>query len=258
MKKLLIAAFLMAVAFNISAQIEDELSGFRADEKGILIKKVTELEKNSIVNPDEGLMVYQTTSPEGFHYYNGSEWLMLSVSSQVISKINDDDLDTRVETEKNPDEDLIKFYIAGLEKWRITERAIENRNSGNSLFLGKEAGMNDDLSFKYNTFVGNASGRLNVDGELNTAIGFQTLSNSVSSNLNIAIGHQALKFNLSGNENTSIGVFSMLSNTDGYQNVSVGSFSAYSNTSGFANTSLGTKSFFNNTTGSKNLSVCSF
>ena len=42
--------------------------------KGILIPRMTMFQRNSIQNPAEGLMVYQTNSTKGYWYYDGTEW----------------------------------------------------------------------------------------------------------------------------------------------------------------------------------------
>lgn len=56
-----------------------ELSG---NSKGILIPRMTMLQRNAIANPAEGLMVYQTDETKGFWYYSNGSWLSLT-NSQV-------------------------------------------------------------------------------------------------------------------------------------------------------------------------------
>jgi hypothetical protein len=49
--------------------------------RGLLIPKMTMVQKNAIVNPVEGLMIYQTDSTKGFWYYNKSgQWKSNGVS----------------------------------------------------------------------------------------------------------------------------------------------------------------------------------
>ena len=40
--------------------------------KGLLIPRMTEVEKNSISFPAEGLIIYQTDADAGFYFYDGT------------------------------------------------------------------------------------------------------------------------------------------------------------------------------------------
>src|SRR5690606_14733244 len=55
-----------------SAQLEVQSS-----EKGILIPRLTETQKNGIANPATGLLIYQTDNEEGFWYFDGLMWVLL-------------------------------------------------------------------------------------------------------------------------------------------------------------------------------------
>ena len=48
------------------------------NHKGVLIPRITDAEKNSILNPATGLLIYQTDSTQGFYYYSGVEWSHLN------------------------------------------------------------------------------------------------------------------------------------------------------------------------------------
>ena len=43
-------------------------------DKGILIPRMTQAQRDAISSPAEGLMVYQTDGTAGFYYYNGTAW----------------------------------------------------------------------------------------------------------------------------------------------------------------------------------------
>ena len=45
--------------------------------KGILIPRMTQVQRIAITAPATGLLVYQTNAPTGFYYYNGSAWKTL-------------------------------------------------------------------------------------------------------------------------------------------------------------------------------------
>ena len=46
----------------------------RDTQKGILIPKLTDQQRNNISNPVEGLLIYQVNLVTGFYYFNGSSW----------------------------------------------------------------------------------------------------------------------------------------------------------------------------------------
>jgi hypothetical protein len=46
--------------------------------KGILIPRMTQSQRNAIVGPATGLMIYQTTNTPGFYYYSGTSWTAIS------------------------------------------------------------------------------------------------------------------------------------------------------------------------------------
>jgi hypothetical protein len=57
--------------------------------KGILIPRMTMMQRNAIANPAEGLMVYQTDSTKGFWYNSMNQWKLLTSenpSSGTIKK----------------------------------------------------------------------------------------------------------------------------------------------------------------------------
>lgn len=53
---------------------DDALLELRSTTSGFLLPKMTEVQKNAIVGPTEGLIVYQTNGTKGFKYYNGTVW----------------------------------------------------------------------------------------------------------------------------------------------------------------------------------------
>lgn len=43
--------------------------------KGVLVPRMTQLQKDAIVTPSSGLLIFQTDTTSGFYYYNGSDWV---------------------------------------------------------------------------------------------------------------------------------------------------------------------------------------
>lgn len=86
MKPYLLLGILFCLSFTVHAQSmainNDGSTGdasaildVKSTAKGILVPRMTKLEKSNIAAPANGLLVYQTgPDSTGFHYYNGSEW----------------------------------------------------------------------------------------------------------------------------------------------------------------------------------------
>ena len=93
MKKLLIIFFFLSFTYISMAQVgigtstPDSSARLQIDAnaatnaKGFLLPRVTATEKNSIVTPATGLIVYQTDGTQGFYYYDGALWNLFSVSN---------------------------------------------------------------------------------------------------------------------------------------------------------------------------------
>lgn len=107
--------------------------------RGLLIPRA---DTANIAAPATGLLIYQL-SDNGFYQYNGTAWQNLGT---VSDRISDADEDTRIEVEESSDEDLIRFYSEGTEVLRQHGATLEMLNIGKSVFIGEEAGLQDDLT----------------------------------------------------------------------------------------------------------------
>lgn len=58
---------------HASAQLE-----ISSTDKGALLPRMTQVQRLAIATPAPGLLVYQTSTPEGFYYYTGVEWTTLA------------------------------------------------------------------------------------------------------------------------------------------------------------------------------------
>lgn len=178
-----------------------------------------------------------------------------SAENQTFSTIQDSDGDTKIEVEKTPDDDIIHFELNGVEKWVMKDSRLEACNTGFSLFIGEEAGKNDDLSYRANVFLGSFSGSSNISGALNTAIGFRSLYANTTGNANTATGHSALSENITGVSNSGFGHWALNKNTSGSYNTAVGSTALSNNLTGSSNTAVGYQALNNNTTGYSNIAT---
>ena len=65
---------------DASAQLE-----ILSTSKGLLIPRLSLLQRNDINNPANGLLIYQTTNSAGFYYYNNGQWQKLVNNSEITS-----------------------------------------------------------------------------------------------------------------------------------------------------------------------------
>ncbi len=136
--------------------------------------------------------------------------------------------------------------------------------NGSSVFIGVNAGVNDDQSNNRNVGVGlyalysNTTGDYNVaygksamyantSGSENAAFGMNALHNNTSGDMNVALGSEALRQNTTGAGNVVGGAYAMYYNTTGMNNVAGGFVAMYNNTTGYSNVALGTGALYSNT-----------
>jgi hypothetical protein len=128
------------------------------------------------------------------------------------------------------------------------------RADASSVFIGKDAGLNDDGD-NFCTAVGVGALSKNEDGIDNTAIGYKSLHNNTSGSCNTAMGAFSLYSNTTGLRNTAMGYGALYSNTTGTDNTAIGFNALYSNTTGKYNTAIGTTALYSNTQGEYNTAV---
>jgi hypothetical protein len=98
---------------------------------------------------------------------------------------------------------------------------ISLNNGGDSVFVGEEAGENDDASANRNVGVGHQALYTNTTGTRNTALGYESLYHNTT-NYNTAVGQEALWNNTTGSGNTALGYTALYNNQTGAENVAVG------------------------------------
>ena len=167
-KSILLLVLLLTISFNnMYAQVGINTDGSQPDnsamldikstDKGILIPRMTQAQRDAIQQPANGLMIYQTDNTPGFYFYNGISWNHFN-GVNWINDLNDGKSDA----------------------------------NGSSVFLGINAGAGDDQTDNSNIGIGKKSLYHNTIGEKNIAIGSNALFHSTKNNNLIAIGHSAL------------------------------------------------------------------
>lgn len=177
--------------------------------------------------------------------------------------LSDQDDDTQIQVEQSPDEDKIRFILAGQEGMLLqmgtSAGAMLGLNPGGSnLFVGDSAGINTVSSGtttgEQNTFIGQGTGKMNTTGAANTAIGMQALHFS-NGNANTVIGHLAMYADSSGSANVAVGNTALFHNKSGFDNTAVGVDAMQQNRSGMFNVAVGKSALSSNTTGGFNTAI---
>ncbi|MBK9150946.1 MAG: hypothetical protein IPM26_08055 [Saprospiraceae bacterium] len=253
-----------------------------SSEKGMLIPRMSSVQRTAIAAPANGLLVYDTDTGS-FWFYQGSAWKNLSA---LPDRLTDADGNTRVMVEKNPNEDMIRFDLAGQEKMVFRQNSnghprMEMYSPGDNIFIGEVAGastssgtgnvavgsiaLTNNLIGFNNVSVGSNSMVFNTTGSFNTALGALSLSNNVSNNMNTAVGTYAMFYAHNGlsstnTYNTAVGFEAMRGGSNsgantGIYNTAVGGQSMVNITSGSSNVALGYFALRNTTSGANNTAI---
>lgn len=211
---------------------------------------------------------------------NGSLEVGTTINLELGTTVNEISIDGTLADNSDdaiPTEKAVKTYVDN-SNFNNTVTKIDDLTdgksdaNGSSLFLGVDAGLNDDGSANRNVGVGfnalfsNATGASNTAigsnalysntvGWSNTTIGAYALSDNTDGYQNTAIGFAALALNTTGRGNTASGYLALYNNDNGGGNTANGLESLFLNTDGFSNTANGWKSLYSNTLGNQNTAI---
>lgn len=90
MRNILITVLLLTI-FETEAQVgigtlvphNSAAFEIKDSSRGILIPRMSMIQRNAITTPAEGLMVYQTDNTKGYWYFDGAVWKSMNVSNSV-------------------------------------------------------------------------------------------------------------------------------------------------------------------------------
>ena len=239
---------------NSSAKLE-----IKATDKGLLIPRMTKIQRNAIANPATSLLIYQTNNTPGFYYYTGSAWKAVSPGNSNNWKLNGNSGTTSSDFLGTTDAQPLRFRVnnknAGIIDYNLGAAAFgylalnSNTATGNT-GVGYEAGFANTTG-QSNTAIGSNALLSNTTGSQNTATGYFSLFSNHAGSDNVADGENALAGNDASN-NTAIGALTLHANTSGTNNAALGYHAGYDNTTAGNNTFIGASSGGGNTSGSSN------
>jgi hypothetical protein len=215
------------------------IADFASTTKGILIPRMSEANRNTIVSPATGLQIYNTDDNQ-LNYYNGSAWIEPSnvpgndtVTSAAI-------LDGTI-------------TIADLAASNYTTTAENNKLlmlSGTGIGTVKGIGIVGGGTNRVDFFAAGTGSNYSLTFPSNQGGNGQILSNNGSGILSW-VNH----LNSDPNQNTKLGTAALSNITIGVNNTSIGYSSGSQLTSGSLNTFLGNNAGNSVTTGNSNIMI---
>ena len=172
-----------SVALNTDGSTANTSSilDIKSTTKGILVPRLSKLEKNTIATPAMGLLIFQNAPDSiGFHYYDGAKWIW------ILGNNNIDTLAWKTNGNAN-----------GTTKFIGTTDNQPLRFRINSIWAGQIDNIRRNVSLGLNS--GSTAGIANI------SIGNASLKTVNIGLYNIAIGDSALPSNFIGSKNIGIG-----------------------------------------------------
>jgi trimeric autotransporter adhesin len=241
------------VAINTDASAPDNsaMLDVKSTTRGMLVPRMTTLQRTSIASPATGLLVFDNTT-NSFWFYNGILWSNLSASggSGWLLSGNSGTIATT-------------NFIGTTDNIPLSFKVNNNRTgllSNDNVLFGRDAGITTTSAGII--AIGRGALAKNTDRVAITAIGDSALyyngtgaSGALNGNYNTAVGTKALKNNSTGYDNVSVGDYSLFKNASGFDNTAMGSNALGSNLTGFQNTAAGSAALTFNQTGNNNTAV---
>lgn len=268
MKKILI---LLCITFFLSkgfSQVSISAGGLLPDgsamldvvstTKGALMPRMTMAQRDAIVFPANGLIIYQTDNTQGIYVNVGSgffpSWSLAGCSGWSLTGNSGTVNGTHFigTTDNVPFTFKVNNRLAGkidhlLFNTSLGYRTLELNSTGFSNTAFGHMALDSNSTGEQNTATGYMALVANTTGKFNTAFGNLTLCRNKAGNANTATGIAALYSNKNGNNNTAVGNSALYSNTQGLKNTAIGNIALYSNTEGVGNTAAGAEALYYNT-----------
>lgn len=226
--------------------------------KGILVPRMTYAQRNAIVSPANGLLIYQTDNTPGFYYNAGTpaakNWQIIGHNAGVFSQWANNANNIYYNSGNvgiGTSAPAAMLEVSGPAIIHGVNIGKSNSPFASNLLFGSQA-MAHTTTGENNTALGHWALNMNNTGIENTAVGMQTLQNNQDGSYNVAVGAFTLTGNTGGICNTAAGAYGLMSNTTGYGNAALGYLAMYANSTGGYNTACGTGALKQNFDGSYN------
>lgn len=212
-----------------------------SNNKGLLIPRMTQAERDAISNPADGLIIFQTDNNPGLYYYRGTmspNWNLVgnnagqwqTNSSNIYYNAGNVGIGTsspNAKLEVSGSDGIIHELTVGRGAGSISSNTV----LGYGTLPVNSTGYN-------NTAIGASAMNDNSTGYENTALGANSLSNNTTAIGNTAIGYLALNSVTTGGYSTAVGGYTLTANKTHY-NVAVGFWTLKASTYAQKNIAIG-------------------
>ena len=218
-----------SVSINTDGSFPDfsALLDVKSTTKGMLVPRMTSVQRTAITTPAPGLLVFDLDT-HSFWYYGGTAWMNMASGWGLTG---------------NSGTDAATQFIGTTDNTPFAIRV-------NGLLSARIDPINSNTSLGYAALYENADNNSNT-----TAIGFKSLYHNTSGTSNTAVGAQAMYFNTTGTWNVAVGNYALAANETGSRNTAIGTIAAYTNSTGNDNTGVGYRALLNNYAGSLNTAI---
>ena len=143
-----------SVAVNASDAAADASAALdiTSTDKGILIPRMTETQRDAISSPATGLMIFQTDGTSGFYYYNGTIWIAVGKGdmSNPMSAAGDiiyssDASGTPATLAAGTEGQVLTMEASGVPGWATRRPASLNTTEVSSDYTLDSNGYTDDV-----------------------------------------------------------------------------------------------------------------
>lgn len=233
-----------------------------SSNKGLLMPRMSLQQRNSIQNPANGLMVFQTDFLSGFYYYDGSEWKTVggntNANSVAIDPFDWSFTGNSVSSTAflgTTNNEPLRFQVNN-----TFSGIVSPAGSNAATMYGFNTGARIGVSGLANTAIGYASmgGEVltTVTGSDNNAMGYNALSRITTGSGNVAVGSSALKNLTGGASNFGLGGSALRDLTNGNDNVAIGFSALVVANSGSSNSNIGIGAYaLTSTQGGANIGI---
>jgi trimeric autotransporter adhesin len=263
----------------------------KSTTKGILIPRMTITQRNAIVSPVVGLMIFQTNSTPGLYYYSGTAWTAVSPLAGANRNLSNLLSPIAFNTNLTPDSNNKRNLGTTTLTWhngffggtlKIGAYTLPSTDGTNGQVLTTNGTGN--VSWKTVSGGGGGGSQWTTSGSNifynagNVGIGTATPAYKldVAGDINLSTGsilrehgRPILKVDTvfqnvflgtisptnGGTDNTTEGDFTFASNTSGHDNVANGWFALFSNSEGARNIAIGSEAMLSNSTGNDNTAI---
>jgi hypothetical protein len=248
-------ATMMAQSFSIntdgSTANASAILDVKSTTKGMLIPRMSKTEKNAIISPATGLLVFQNTPDSiGFHYYDGVAWVWLEVLGNAGWKTTGNaGTDTAINFIGTTDNMPLHFRQNNIKiaDWNRNKRSYfigvgagnDNSIANGQISIGDSTGTNFNGTTAAGVLIGTFAGKSLTNGFNPVMIGLRAGESNTTGGGNVFVGTVAGRFNTTGAGNTYVGHFAAVSGTIAANNTAIGLNALLTNIKGSLNTALG-------------------